>query len=84
MDNQLLSSENMSVSAISAMANVKEVNTAPKNYLHTLLLIGMIIFAVFVVGLSVINFEGFVVKQDVKVINAQTSHSQDIKRLTNQ
>ena len=86
MDNQLQSGENMSVSAISAMANVKEVHDykAPKHYLHTVILIFMVIFAVFVVGLSVVNFEGFAPKQTVKLIHVQTSHSKDVQTLTNQ
>ena len=84
MDNQLPSAENMSVSAITAAANVREIKQSPKNYLHTAVLIGMIIFAVLVVGLSVINFEGFVKTQDTKVIHAQSNHSQDVQKLTNQ
>ena len=86
MDNQLPSAENMSVSAIAAMNNVKEVHDykAPKHYLHTVILICMVIFAVFVVGLSVINFQGFASKQSVKLIHAQTSNTQDVQKLTNQ
>lgn len=84
MDNQLPPTENMSVSAISAMANVKEVSPSQTHYLHIFLLIGMILFAIFVVSLSVINFDGFVTTKTVKVIHAQTSHSDDVQKLTNQ
>jgi len=84
MDNQLPSAENMSVSAITAMANVKEINASPKNYLHAAILIGMVIFVIFVVGLSVINFEGFVKTQNVNTIHAQSNNAKDEQKLTNQ
>ena len=85
MDNQLPSAENMSVSEIAASVNVKEMaNKESRNNLHIVILICMIIFAILFVGLSVINFEGFIKTQNVKIIHAQNIHSQDVQKFTNQ
>jgi len=84
MENQLPNINNMSVNDISLMSNVKEVSQGSKNYLHAVILAGMIIFAILIVGLSVVNFGGFVKTQEVKVTHAQNTHSQDVQKLTNQ
>ena len=83
MENQFSASDNMSVSAISALSNVKEVQGEPKNYTHFAILLLMVIFVIFIVGLSVYNFQGSVVPE-AKVIHAEANHSEDLQKLTNQ
>ena len=84
MDNQLPSAEHMTVSEITTMANVKEIKEPPKNYGHIAILIFMILFCITVVGMSVVNFEGFVTTRNVSVIHAQINHTQDVQKLTGQ
>ncbi len=84
MDNQLPSAEHMTVSEITAMANVKEIKEPSKSYSHIVILIFMILFCITVVGVSVINFEGFVTTKSVSVIHAQINQTQDVQKLTSQ
>ena len=81
MDKDLDSIENMKSSSIAALASVKELKDEPKgNFMHTLILILMVIFAVFFVGLSVFNFSGLVKIKNaaVKVVN----YNNQVQKLT--
>ncbi len=84
MDNQIPNTDNMSMSQLNVLTNVKDLGSEKKNYLHVVVLFVMVIFVLFVVGLSVYNFEGLVQNKNIKVVNAQGNHSKDVQTLTNE
>ena len=84
MDNQLPNTESLNMSQLSALSNVKDLGSEKKNYLHIALLLLMVVFSLFVVGLSIYNFDGLIQNKNIKVVHAQDKHSKDVQTLTNQ
>lgn len=78
------STGNLNISQLNALSNVKDLGSDKKNYLHVVVLLLMIFFSLFIVGISVYNFEGLVQNKNIKVVNAQDKHVKDVQTLTNQ
>lgn len=78
MDNQF-SPNNLSVSNITALSNVKEVKEVGKSKISAFILIVMVVFTVLLVFLSVYNF-GATVKPQGK--QAVTSYNNQVKQLS--
>ena len=85
MDNQAgVGTGNLNISQLNALSNVKDLGSEKKNYFHLVLLLLMILFSIFFVGISVYNFDGLIQNKNIKVVNAQDKHVKDVQTLTNQ
>lgn len=70
----------MSVSNITALSNVKEVQGVKKGKINIVILIVMIVFTAFLVFLSVYKFEGTVKPQAVQ--HAAAAYNNQVQQLT--
>ncbi|HYM65137.1 MAG TPA: hypothetical protein VES68_01475 [Candidatus Sulfotelmatobacter sp.] len=84
MDNQISNAQNLNMSQLNALSNVKDLGSGKSNYLHIVVLLLMVVFSIFIVGLSIYNFEGLINNKNIKVVHAQEKHAKDLQTLTNQ